>query len=55
MIAIKAHPLKPAMVVYVQPENIDELAMKLAELEGILLARTELDQAELISRLERIS
>ncbi|TLZ92164.1 MAG: helix-turn-helix domain-containing protein [Methanobacteriota archaeon] len=55
MIAIKAHPLKPAMVVYVQPENIDELAMKLAELEGILLARTELDQRELISRLERIS
>src|SRR5207247_3452563 len=31
MIAIKAHPLKPAMVVYVQPENIDELAMKLAD------------------------
>jgi len=55
MIAINAHPLKPAMVVYVQPENIDELAMKLAELEGILLARTELDQGELISRLERIS
>src|SRR5436853_191481 len=55
MIAIKAHPLKPAMVVYVQPENIDELAMKLAELEGILLARTELYQGELISRLERIS
>jgi len=55
MIAIKAHPLKPAMVVYVQPENIDELAMKLADLEGILLARTELDQAELISRLERIA
>src|SRR5439155_121602 len=26
-----------------------------AELEGILLARTELDQRELISRLERIS
>jgi putative transcriptional regulator len=54
MIAIKAHPLKPAMVVYVQPESIDELAMKLAEMEGILLARTELDQTELISRLERM-
>src|SRR2546428_489344 len=54
MIAIKANPLKPAMVVYVQPENIDELAMKLAEIDNILLARTELEQADLISRLERI-
>jgi len=42
------------MVVYVQPENIDELAMKLAEIDNILLARTELEQADLISRLERI-
>jgi len=55
MIAIKAHPLKPAMVVYVQPENIDELAVKLAELDSIILARTDLDQPELISRLERIA
>src|SRR6266508_2436998 len=55
MIAIKAHPLKPAMVVYVQPENIDELAVRLAELENIILARTDLDQPELISRLERIA
>jgi putative transcriptional regulator len=54
MIAVKAHPLKPAMVVYVQPENIDELAIKLAELENILLARTELEPSELIERLERL-
>ncbi len=54
MIAVKAHPLKPAMVVYVQPENIDELAVKLAELENILLARTELEVKELIERLERL-
>ncbi len=54
MIAVKAHPLKPAMVVYVQPENIDELAVKLAELENILLARTELEPSELIERLERL-
>ncbi len=54
MIAVKAHPLKPAMVVYVQPENIDELAVKLAELENILLARTDLSPAEVIERLERI-
>ncbi len=55
MIAVKAHPLKPAMVVYVQPENIDELAIKLAELENILLARTDLEPNELIQRLERLS
>ena len=54
MIAVKAHPLKPAMVVYVQPENIDELAVKLAELENILLARTDLESSELIERLERL-
>ena len=54
MIAVKAHPLKPAMVVYVQPENIDELAVKLAELENILLARTDLEPGELIERLERL-
>ena len=54
MIAIKAHPLKPAMVVYVQPENIDELAIKLAEMESILLARTDLDPPEIIVRLERL-
>ncbi|HKZ23037.1 MAG TPA: helix-turn-helix domain-containing protein [Thermoplasmata archaeon] len=54
MIAIKAHPLKPAMVVYVQPENIDELAVKLAELDNVILARTELTPPVLIERLERM-
>ena len=54
MIAVKAHPLKPAMVISVQPENIDELAIKLAELENILLGKTDLDQSEVIKRLEAI-
>ncbi len=54
MIAIKAHPLKPAMVVYVQPENIDELAVKLAELENVILARTELSPPAVIERLEKM-
>ena len=52
MIAIKAHPLKPAMVVYVQPENIDELAIQLADLENILLAKTVLSPSAVIERLE---
>ncbi|MFQ5911304.1 MAG: helix-turn-helix domain-containing protein, partial [Thermoplasmata archaeon] len=35
MVAVRAHPLKPAMVVYVKPERIDPLAIKLAELEKV--------------------
>ncbi len=54
MVAIKAHPLKPAIVVYVRPENVDDLAVKLAELSNILLARTDLETNDLIERLERL-
>ena len=54
MVAIRAQPLKPALVVYVRPENVDALAVKLAELSNISLARTELDSDELIKRLERL-
>jgi putative transcriptional regulator len=52
MIAIRAHPLKPAMVVYVQPEQVDELAVRLATLEGIPLVTTQMPVQELISKLE---
>ena len=55
MIAVKAHPLKPAMVVYVQPENTDELAIRLAELENILLAKTDLEPHAVIQKLESLS
>jgi len=54
MVAIRAQPLKPALVVYVRPENVDALAVKLAELSSISLARTELNTDELIRRLERL-
>ena len=54
MVAIRAQPLKPALVVYVRPENVDALAVKLAELSNISLARTELESDELIKRLERL-
>ena len=43
MIAIRAHPLKPAAVVYIQPGNVDELAIKLSEIENIPLIKTALD------------
>jgi putative transcriptional regulator len=52
MIAVRAHPMKPAVVVYVQPEKVDDLAVRLAELENIILLRTELPVHELAKRLE---
>ena len=54
MIAIRAHPLKPAMVVYQRPEKVDELAVKLAEIENIPLIRTSLDIPVLIERLNKL-
>ena len=55
MVAVRASFLKPAMVVYVRPENVDELAVKLAGLENVLLARTELEPTVLIDRLEALA
>ncbi|OGS51582.1 MAG: XRE family transcriptional regulator [Euryarchaeota archaeon RBG_13_61_15] len=54
MIAIRAHPLKPAMVVYQKPEQVDELAIRLAELEGIPLIRTELSASDLVDKLHSL-
>ena len=54
MIAIRAHPLKPAMVVYQKPEQVDELAIRLAELEGIPLVRTELAVSDLVNDLQSL-
>jgi putative transcriptional regulator len=54
MIAIRAHPLKPAMVVYHKPEHVDDLAVRLATLEGIPLVRTDLSLPALVERLERV-
>lgn len=50
MIAIRVHPLKPAAVVYIQAGRIDELAVKLAEIENIPLITTELDH-KAVSRM----
>jgi len=52
MIAVRAHPMKPAVVVYVKPDKVDELAVRLAELENIVLLRTEVPAQELAKRLE---
>lgn len=54
MIAIRAHPLKPAMVVYQRPEQVDELAIKLAEIENLPLVRTNLELAVLLDKLRKL-
>jgi len=53
-VAIRAHPLTPAMVVYQSPENTDLLAIKLAKLEKIPLVVTELSVEELVKRLNKL-
>lgn len=51
MIAVRAHPLTPGMVVYVRPEATDPLAIKLARLEGIPLVTTDLPVEEVVGRM----
>jgi putative transcriptional regulator len=53
MVAIRAHPLKPALVVYQKPKRVDNLAIELSELERIPLVVTELSLENLISKIEK--
>ncbi len=53
MVAIRAHPLTPAMVVYQHPEQTDPLAIKLAKLEGIPLVVSEQMVAALTALKEK--
>ena len=54
MVAIRAHPLKPAMVVYLRPDKIDPLAVKLSRLERIPLVSTELNADEIIEKIRKM-
>ncbi len=54
MVAIRAHPLKPGMVIYYKPKNVDELAVRLAEIEDIPLVITEMDIDRMIKVLAKI-
>ncbi len=54
MVAIRAHPLKPAMVVYQSPDKVDPLAVKLARLEKIPLVATSVPVEEIIARMEKL-
>ena len=51
MIAVRAHPVKPRMVVYVKPKAVDQLAPKLADMEKIGLVKTDLDEITIVERL----
>lgn len=54
MIAVRVHPIKPAVVVYIKPKRIDPLAIKLAEVEGIPLVTTNLSPEEIKAKLRAI-
>jgi len=54
MIAVRAHPVKPRMVCYIQPGNVDKLAAKLAEMERIVLVSTELSLGQVQAGLEKL-
>jgi len=51
MIAVRAHPIKPRMVVYVKPKAVDPLAPKLADMEKVVLVKTDLDEITIVERL----
>jgi len=55
MIAIRAHPVKPRVVIYIKPKAIDKLATKLAEMERIVLVKTELDEDEIVRILKKFN
>lgn len=54
MIAIRVHPMKPSLVVYHQPEDVDKLAYRLAEYEQIPLVTTDLPLDELQKRMRSL-
>lgn len=54
MIAIRVHPMKPSLVVYHRPEDVDKLAYRLADMEKIPLITTDLELPELEARLRRM-
>ncbi|HTW40255.1 MAG TPA: helix-turn-helix domain-containing protein [Thermoplasmata archaeon] len=54
MVAIRAHPLKPAAVVFANPGRVDPLAVRLSEVENIPLLTTSLAAPAVLERLEEL-
>jgi len=55
MVAIRVHPMKPAIVVYHKPEEVDKLAYRLAEYENIPLVVTDLALPDLEKKLRQFA
>ena len=51
MIAVRAHPVKPRMAVYIKPKAVDPLAPKLADMEKVVLVKTDFDESTIVERL----
>ncbi|HUI38596.1 MAG TPA: helix-turn-helix domain-containing protein [Thermoplasmata archaeon] len=54
MVAIRAHPLKPAAVFFSNPGRVDQLAVRLSEAENIPLLTTSLGANALLKALEEM-
>ncbi len=54
MVAIRVHPLKPAAVIYIQPEKLDDLAIRLSQIENIPLFSTDMDVRSIIDVLSEL-
>ncbi len=54
MIAVRAQPIKPAMIIFHQPDRVDELAIKLAEVEKIPLVTTDLSLKKMLDALSAL-
>ncbi|MCS3922178.1 helix-turn-helix domain-containing protein [Methanococcus voltae] len=52
MVAIRVSNIKPRVVIFNGVSNLDRLAVKLAELEGITLITTELNTNDLLKKLK---
>jgi len=54
MVAIRAHPMKPAAVFFANPGRVDPLAIRLSEVENIPLLTTALAAPAVLERLEEL-
>lgn len=54
MIAIRAHQVKPRLVCYIRPANVDALAPKLAAMERIILVTTTLPEQRVLRHLQEL-
>jgi putative transcriptional regulator len=54
MVAIRVHPMKPALIVYHKPERMDDLALRLAKTETIPLVVTRMPLDRLLEVLRDV-